>query len=88
MENKEHFNDEIEAIKERNRRVEADKAWETSWTRRFFITTVTYAAAVIWLLLIDDSRPFLKAFVPAAAYALSTLSLNAIKRAWLKRVRK
>jgi len=27
---------EIEIIKERNRRVELDKAWEISWTRRIF----------------------------------------------------
>lgn len=33
MENKE-LEKEIEQIKARNKRVELDKAWETSWTRR------------------------------------------------------
>ena len=28
---------EIKKIKERNKRVELDKAWETSYTRRIFI---------------------------------------------------
>lgn len=28
---------EIDAIKERNRRVETEKSWETSWTRRITI---------------------------------------------------
>ncbi len=33
---------EIEKIKERNKRVEKDKAWETSWTRRICIMILTY----------------------------------------------
>ena len=36
MDNKELEN-EIIKIKERNKRVELDKAWETSWTRRICI---------------------------------------------------
>lgn len=30
---------EINSIKERNQKVEADKAWEKSFTRMFFIAT-------------------------------------------------
>ncbi|KKR61246.1 hypothetical protein A2643_01075 [Candidatus Nomurabacteria bacterium RIFCSPHIGHO2_01_FULL_39_220] len=33
---------EIREIKQRNLRVEADKAWEVSWTRIFFISISTY----------------------------------------------
>jgi len=33
----EELQSEIETIKQRNQRVEADKAWETSWARRFII---------------------------------------------------
>ena len=29
---------EIESIKKRNKRVELDKAWETSWTRKICIS--------------------------------------------------
>ena len=75
---------EIEAIKERNKRVEQDKAWELSWTRRLFITAVIYGAAGIWLTWIHDSSPWLKALIPAAAYLFSTLSLPLIKKWWLK----
>lgn len=75
---------ELAAIHERNRRVEADKAWETSWTRRLFIAAVTYVIAGIWLVMIDDTYPWLKAFVPALGYVLSTLSLPAVKRWWAK----
>ncbi|MFA6536302.1 MAG: hypothetical protein WCT25_02620 [Candidatus Paceibacterota bacterium] len=56
---------EIEDIKIRNQRVEMDKAWEVSWTRRLFIAGSTYVIAGIWLLMIEDSLPWLKALVPA-----------------------
>ena len=32
---------EIENIKQRNKRVELDKAWETSWTRKICICILT-----------------------------------------------
>ena len=41
MDNKELEN-EIVKIKERNKKVELDKAWETSWTRKMCIGTVSY----------------------------------------------
>lgn len=73
---------EIEIIKERNRRVEADKGWEVSWTRRAFIMAVTYFIAALWLSLIDETDFWLKAAVPAGGYLLSTLSLPFIKKWW------
>lgn len=75
---------EIGTIKERNQRVELDKAWEQSLTRRLFISAVTYLAAGIWLMLVNDSHPWLKALIPASAYFLSTLSLPFIKSWWTK----
>lgn len=80
-----NLEEEIESIKERNQRVEADKAWEVSWTRRLFIAAVTYVAAGIWLAAINDSYPWLKALIPAAAYVLSTLSIPLLKSLWLRR---
>lgn len=75
---------ELQQIKERNSKVETDKAWETSWTRRLIISTSTYLIAGIWLVLINDSYPWLKAFVPAGGYLLSTLSLSFFKNLWTK----
>lgn len=75
---------EIEVIKARNKRVEADKGWETSWTRRVFIAVVTYFVAAVWLLLIGDTYPLLKAFVPAVGYIFSTLSLPFVKKWWMQ----
>ncbi|PIP27641.1 MAG: hypothetical protein COX30_00795 [Candidatus Moranbacteria bacterium CG23_combo_of_CG06-09_8_20_14_all_39_10] len=74
---------EIENIKERNRRVESDKGWEISWTRRLFIALVTYVVATCWLVIIQESLPLLKAVVPVAGYLLSTLSLPLIKKWWV-----
>jgi hypothetical protein len=73
---------EIELIKERNRKVETDKAWEGSMTRRLSIAIATYIIAAVWLVVIDDVNPFLKALVPSVGYLLSTLSLPFIKNWW------
>jgi hypothetical protein len=78
---------EILEIKERNRKVEIDKAWETSWTRRLSIVIFTYVAAEIWLLIINESNSWLKAVVPVAGYILSTLSLPQIKKFWAGKFR-
>ncbi|MDP1884430.1 MAG: hypothetical protein Q8L10_03590 [Candidatus Moranbacteria bacterium] len=75
---------EIATIKERNQRVEIDKTWETSWTRRIFIAAITYVVAICWLVIIKETIPFLKAVVPVAGYLLSTLSLPIMKRWWVR----
>jgi len=76
---------EIQNIKDRNRNVETDKAWERSWTRRIFIAFITYIIALIWLRMINDTTPWLKAFIPALGYILSTLSLPFVKTWWTKK---
>lgn len=78
----ESIEERIQIIEDRNRRVELDKAWERSWTRRLFIALVTYIIAGIWLLVIHDAKPLLKALIPTAGYILSTLSLPIVKKWW------
>ena len=75
---------ELEKIKERNRRVEADKAWETSSARILSITLITYVVAAFLLYVVGVTNFFLAALVPAAGYYLSTLSIPIIKRWYLK----
>jgi len=80
---------EIEIIKARNLKVEADKAWEISWARRLFIIISTYIIAGIWLVfVVHDTFPFLKAFIPALGYLLSMQSLPFIKKWWIKNHKK
>lgn len=74
----------IEQIQERNARVEADKAWETSLTRKGIIMFLTYLVVVAFLKLIEDSNPFVHGLVPVCGYFLSTLSLSAVKRIWMQ----
>ena len=79
---------DIRAMKERNMRVTADKAWETSGTRRTVIAAMTYGIVVIFLHVIDAPSPWLSALVPCVGYVLSTLTLPLLKRYWLKKVYK
>jgi hypothetical protein len=74
----------VEEILERNQRVEADKAWETSWTRRIFITALTYVAAFVFMMMNGIENPALQAFIPPCAYLISTLTLPPLKRWWIR----
>jgi len=75
---------EIEELKRRNKKVEADKAWEISLTRRVLLMIFTYLAIGIYLKVINISKPWLNAIVPAVAFMLSTLILPYFKKIWLK----
>ena len=75
---------DIRRLKERNARVEADKAWETSWVRRLFIAFVTYWVAVFYMNSAGLASAFLGAFVPTGGYLLSTLSMPFIRKFWIK----
>ena len=77
---------EIAAIKTRNSRVETDKAWETSWTRRICIMVLTYAVVVLYSTTISQiSNPWLSSLIPVMGFLLSTLSLRLVRRLWEKR---
>lgn len=82
----EHIGETVERMLERNQRVEADKAWETSWTRRSVIALITYACAAAVLIVIEVPNPLLSALVPVVGYLLSVQSLPFIKKQWLMRV--
>jgi hypothetical protein len=75
----------VHEIEVRNVRVEADKAWEISGARKVVIFVVTYIIAAIWLVLIEDTNPYLKALVPALGWYLSTLTIPFIKKYWIKK---
>lgn len=74
----------IEAIEKRNKRVEGDKAWETSILRKVLILILTYIIAVFYLKIADTTNPYLGAVVPCVGFFLSTLTINFVKRIWLK----
>jgi len=82
-------NDRITKIEERNKRVELDKKWETSFTRRLFIVLITYLVVVLYSYVIRSiDNIFLSSLVPVIGFILSTLSLKYLRRIWEKRYNK
>lgn len=85
MENK-NLELEVEKIKERNKKVELDKAWETSRTRRLCICVLTYIIVVVYSYLINKvSNIYLSSLVPVIGFTLSTLSLKLVRNIWEKK---
>lgn len=75
---------DLEQVKQRNQRVEADKAWETSWVRIGSVALITYFIALLVMRALGVERFWLQAFIPTIGYILSTQSLPVIKRWWIK----
>ncbi|MBR2725330.1 hypothetical protein IKE97_01630 [Candidatus Saccharibacteria bacterium] len=87
--NNKKIESEIKSIKARNARVELDKKWETSWTRRLCICILTYIVVVLYCFMIEaGSNIFLSSLVPVIGFALSTLSLGLIRKNWEKKIKK
>lgn len=85
MENKE-LEEEITKIKERNKRVELDKKWETSLTRKLCICVLTYIVVVIYSIMIRNfTNIYLSSLVPVIGFTLSTLSLKLVRNIWEKK---
>lgn len=81
----EDLKNEIKEIKQRNKRVELDKKWETSYTRKICICILTYIVVVIYSSMISKSNNiFLSSLVPVIGFFLSTLSLKLIRKIWEK----
>jgi hypothetical protein len=78
----------IQKIEQRNQKVEADKDWETSWTRKLLIALMTYATIVLFFYVAELPKPFVNSIVPTVGFVLSTLSLPYLKKIWIKRVSK
>jgi hypothetical protein len=76
---------EIQKIKERNKKVEVDKAWEVSNSRRGLIALATYIVIVLWQL-IKNSNPWINALIPAGAFYLSTLTFPFAKKWWIRNI--
>lgn len=76
---------EIEKIKERNKKVEADKAWETSLIRKICICILTYIVVAVYSVLIKNfTNIWLSSLVPVIGFTLSTLSLKIVRNIWEK----
>ena len=85
MTNLNEIKKELDFIKSRNKRVETDKAWETSWTRKIIITITTYVLIVIFMYIAKLEKPIIGAIIPSVAYLLSVSSMTLIKKVWINK---
>jgi hypothetical protein len=76
----------VEQLESRNRRVEGDKGWETSWMRRLSIMLLTYLIVVFYLHFVVHIDPWVNALVPVIGYFFSTLTVSRLKKYWLKKL--
>lgn len=74
----------LNKIEARNKRVELDKAWETSLIRRLIIIILTYFVITVFFYFAHIEKPLINAIVPALAFSLSTLGMPYLKKLWLK----
>ncbi len=74
----------ISKIENRNLKVEQDKAWEISKTRKLLILIFTYLSIALYFNYILNINPWINAIVPTLGFLLSTLSLPVFKKIWEK----
>jgi len=76
----------INEIEKRNKRVELDKKWETSYTRKICIMILTYLIVISYSYLVrNNNNIFLSSLIPVMGFGLSTLSLKIIRKIWEKK---
>jgi hypothetical protein len=76
---------EIKVIKQRNREVEFNKAWEVSSLRRGLVTLFTYFIICIFFIIANIENPYINALIPTIGFLISTLSFNMIKKIWIQK---
>ena len=86
MDNLKQLKNEVRDIQNRNKKVEADKAWETSFLRKILIAVFTYLIIVLFFFIAKLSKPFVNAIVPTLGFVLSTLTIPIFKKYWIKHI--
>ena len=78
----------IKKIEERNKKVELDKSWETSWTRKICIMILTYIVVITYSYIVRNyDNILLSSFVPVIGFTLSTLSLKIVRKIWETKIK-
>ena len=83
--NTEELINRIEKIEKRNQRVELDKRWEGSLTRRVLIVLFTYISIGGYMWVIGVDKPLLNAVIPSLGFTLLTLTLPYFKKLWMEK---
>lgn len=85
MADQQNLEERIAKLETRNQRVEGDKGWETSWTRRLSIMALIYLTIVFYLHFVIHINPWVNGLVPVIGYFISTLTIGLLKKRWLAR---
>ncbi len=85
MDQLEQLKKDVEAIKARNLRVEADKAWETSTFRKVLILITTYILASATMYMIGVPNFYISSLIPTLGFFLSTLTFPTVKSWWTQK---
>jgi biotin transporter BioY len=80
----EQIKKDIQTILTRNSRVEADKAWETSWARKALVLVTTYILASLVMYVIGVPHFYINSLIPTLGFFLSTLSFPIVKSWWVQ----
>ena len=83
-----NLEERIRKIEERNKKVELDKRWETSWTRKICIMILTYIVVIIYSYIVRNyDKILLSSLVPVIGFTLSTLSLKLVRKIWETKIK-
>lgn len=78
----------IITIEKRNDKVEQNKLWETSFTRKGILIILTYLSLGLYFNYVLQANPWLNAIVPTIGFWFSTLSLPLFRKIWEKYIHK
>ena len=83
-----NLEERIKKIEERNKKVELDKRWETTWTRKICIMILTYIVVIIYSYIVRNyDNILLSSLVPVIGFTLSTLSLKIVRKIWETKIK-
>lgn len=88
MDKIQELENEINLIKERNKKVELNKAWETSLTRRVSIIVITYVIMWFTMSIIWSQKPWIDCIIPTLWFFLWWLSLDFMRKIWETKINK
>lgn len=68
MSSLEELEQRVTRIEDRNKRVEINKAWETSYSRIFLIALTTYTVIALYMRFVLGVNPWINALVPMVGF--------------------
>lgn len=76
-----NIEEELEKINQRNKRVELDKAWETSGIRKVCICILTYIVVIIYSYIVRNyDNIFLSSLVPVIRFYIIYIIIEICKK--------